>query len=91
VDADLQGLSLLTSRLGVPVNATVTATYAGTGSCTAGDNVLVLGTSNGSGELYTSLPYGPWTLSTQISGQTVTIPVDVTSSGPVVATLNGTV
>lgn len=91
VDADLQGLSLLTSRLGVPVNATVTATYAGGGTCPAGDSVLVLGTSDGSGELYSSLPYGAWTLSAQISGQTVTIPVDVTSSGPVVATLNGTV
>jgi hypothetical protein len=91
VDADLQGLSLLTSRLGLPVTATVTATYAGTGTCPAGDNVLVLGTSDGSGELYTSLPYGSWTLSALIGTETVTVPVDVTSGGPVVATLDGTV
>ena len=91
MDAALQGVSLLTSRLGVPLSATVTATYAGPGTCTASDNVLILGTSNGSGQLYSSLPYGAWTLSTQIGGQTVTIPVDVTSTGPVVATLNGTV
>ncbi len=51
----------------------------------------MLGTSDGDGELYSSLPYGAWTLTAQIGGQTVTIPVDVTSSGPVVATLNGTI
>lgn len=90
--ARLQGLSILTSRLGSPVGATVTATYAGPGTCTAGDNVLVLGSSDSSnGQLYTSLPYGAWTLTTQISGQTVTVPVDVTAAGPVLATLNGTV
>ncbi|MFN8167192.1 MAG: prepilin-type N-terminal cleavage/methylation domain-containing protein [Candidatus Nanopelagicales bacterium] len=92
VPAQLQGVSLLTTRLGSPVGATVTATYTGPGTCTAGDNVLVLGSSDsGTGELYTSLPYGAWTLTTQISGQTVTVPVDVSSSGAVVATLNGTV
>jgi hypothetical protein len=91
VDADLQGLSLLTSRLGVPVAATVTATYAGSGSCPAGDNVLVLGTSDSNGELYSSLPYGSWTLSAVIGIETVTLAVDVTSAGPVVATLDGTI
>jgi prepilin-type N-terminal cleavage/methylation domain-containing protein len=89
VPAALQGVSLLTSRLGVPVNATVTATYTGSGTCTGGDSVLVLGTSNGSGELYSSLPYGDWTLSADISGETVTLPVVVSSDSPVVATLDG--
>ena len=91
VDADAPGPLLLTSRARVPGQRDRHGHYAGSGSCPAGDSVLVLGTSDGSGDSTRSLPYGAWTLSAQISGQTVTIPVDVTSSGPVVATLNGTV
>jgi type II secretory pathway pseudopilin PulG len=88
--AALQGLAITTTRIGVPTVAQVTATYAGSGSCPAADNVIDLGTSAG-GVLNSSLPYGNWTLSTIIGGQTVNSAVTVTSSAAVAVTLDGTV
>ncbi len=88
--AALQGLAITTTHLGVPTVAQVTATYAGSGICPAGDDVIDLGTSAG-GVLNSSLPYGNWTLSTTIGTQTVTQSVTVTSSAAVAVTLDGTV
>jgi len=88
--AALQGIAVTTTRLGLRQSAQVSATYAGPGSCPAGDSVLNLGTSSSLGTLNTSLPYGSWTLSTSIGGQNVSALVDVSSAGVVSATLNGT-
>lgn len=89
--AFLQGLTVITTKGGIPVNVPVTATYAGPGTCSqAADATLNLGTSAGTGVLLTSLPLGSWTLSAQISGQTVTALIDVGKASVVTATLNGT-
>ena len=88
--AALQAVAITTTRKGLPVNVAVTATYAGSGSCPAGDGVLNLGTSS-LGVLNVSLPYGNWTLSTQISGQTVTDIVTLSPTAGDTSLLNGTV
>jgi type II secretory pathway pseudopilin PulG len=89
--AKLQGLTVITTKGGIPVNVPVTATYAGPGTCSqAADANLSLGTSTGAGVLLTSLPLGSWTLSTTISGQPVTALIDVGNASVVTATLNGT-
>jgi len=88
--AALQGVTVITTRQGLRQAAQVSATYAGPGTCPAGDNVLNLGTSSGLGTLNSALPYGAWTLSTSIGGQTVTAAIDVSSAGVLSTTLNGT-
>jgi len=85
----MQGIAILTTKNAVPVNVPVTATYAGPGTCTSTDGVLNLGTTDALGHLNSSLPLGLWTLSAQISGNTVTSLVDVSSTSVAVATLNG--
>jgi hypothetical protein len=72
------------------VNVAVTATYAGSGSCPAGDSVLNLGTSS-LGVLNVALPYGNWTLKAQINGQTVTDIVTLSPTAGDTSLLNGTV
>jgi hypothetical protein len=89
VNAALQGLAITLVKNGNPVNAPVTATYAGTGSCPAGDSVINLGTSAG-GVLNTSLPYGNWTISVNGGGLTDSQLVSVGASGAVALTLDGT-
>ena len=61
----------------------VTATNASTGAslCSSADKTLTLGTTNASGKLKTSLPYGNWTLNTKWNGNLVT-----PATGLVVAT-----
>lgn len=71
VSVPLQGVAITTTNKGLPVNVPVTATYAGTGTCTSTDGTLNLGTS-ASGVLNVALPYGTWTLTAVINGQTVT-------------------
>lgn len=58
-----------TGSLAVP-NATVTATPVNTAGCATTENPLVLGTTNGSGVLATSLPAGAWVI--KVSGRTAT-------------------
>jgi len=84
VNAALQGIAITTTKNGNPVNVAVTATYAGTGTCPSGDNVINLGTSAG-GVLNTSLPYGNWTISVNSGGlvDSSTITVTPTSAVPV--------
>ena len=86
--AAMQGLAITTTKAGAPVNVAVTATYSGTGTCPAGDNVINLGTSAG-GVLNASLPYGSWTISANLTGS-VPDPITVTPAGPIAVTLNGT-
>jgi prepilin-type N-terminal cleavage/methylation domain-containing protein len=53
--------------LSVPIpNVVVTATNVSTGAlaCSAADKTLTLGTTDATGKLKTSLPYGNWTLNT---------------------------
>jgi len=88
VNAALQGLAITLTKNGNPVNAPVTATYAGTGSCPSGDNVINLGTSSG-GVLNTSLPYGTWTISVNSGGLTDSQLVTVGASGAVAVLLDG--
>ena len=88
--AALQAVAITTTRLGLPVNVAVTATYAGSGSCPAGDSVLNLGTSS-LGVLNVALPYGNWTLKAQINGQTVTDIVTLSPTAGDTSLLNGTV
>ncbi len=88
--AVLQGITVTTTRLGIPVNVPVTATYAGPGTCTLGDSVLNLGTSSGAGLLKSSLPFGAWNLSATMGGVPVTGSIDMTPAGPIAVTLNGT-
>jgi protocadherin Fat 4 len=85
--AALQGLAITTTDHGTPTSATVTATYAGTGTCPAGDSVIVLGTSAG-GVLNASLPYGTWSLASTTVGVTPQV-VTVTNTGAVAVTLDG--
>jgi hypothetical protein len=89
VDAALQGIAITTIKSGIPVNVAVTATYAGTGSCPSGDNVINLGTS-ALGVLNTSLPYGNWTISVNGGGLVDSQLVTVTQSSAVALTLDGT-
>jgi type II secretory pathway pseudopilin PulG len=89
-DVNLQAVAITTTRLGFPVSTQVTATYAGSGTCPAGDNVLLLGTSSG-GVLNVALPYGNWTLTATIGGQTVTDVVTLSPTAGDSSLLNGTV
>ena len=88
--AALQGVQVTTTRLGLPVSALVTATYAGPGTCTAGDSVITLGTTDSNGVIKASLPYGAWNLSASIAGLSVPGAIDVSSAAPVTAFLNRT-
>jgi Tfp pilus assembly protein PilV len=89
-NALLQGVKVTTTRLGSPVSALVTATYAGPGTCAAGDSVITLGTTDSNGEIKSSLPYGLWNLSANIAGVSVPGSIDVSSASPVSAFLNRT-
>ena len=89
VTVPLQGVAITTTRLGLPVNVPVTATYAGTGTCALTDGTLSLGTT-ASGVLNVALPYGSWTLKATINGQQVTDTVVLTPSSGDTSLLNGT-
>jgi len=53
----------VTTATATPIaNATVTATPVSTVGCDATENPLVLGVTNASGQLFTSIPAGNWVL-----------------------------
>jgi prepilin-type N-terminal cleavage/methylation domain-containing protein len=93
-NAALQAVAVTTTKKGVPVSVPVYFYYSGSGSCPSGDggtmsSPLFLGNSV-AGVLNTSLPYGNWTLTTQISGQTVTDLVTLSPTAGDTSNLNGT-
>ncbi len=80
VTASLAPVSLtVATSTGTPVaGVVVTATST---SCTTYDKTLVLGTSNASGKVLVSIPYGQWQLSGTYLSKTFTEPITPTFAG----------